>query len=810
MIPEKFYTTGSVGEIETTSELSAITDENFLSDFAYPYLMGYATPENTPACLSPIKITHSAGELTLSPEPLSNIGWGYCVRNFQAYAGAIVTTDGETMRRYSPVSTPQIRFINDIEMSRVVNQGQITITFFAEFIQNGKYVDGVGTDGFVRGGTDAGSVLPSRFFTETYNITDFIDICKNDGVLIDRVLTNTGSASPIYNIPFHIELTANDFPRPENSDDLRGVFLDFTATAGCHVFVAIAGYSFAFPQYVHSDDTETALQLVPFSAFSADDKKHMYIPPVEPTNQAMRCKYNKTTHIFSDFSPVGDSQRPAYAYDSVDGYILGGFNFGKIDETDGINDIVYPGKNYGIRRNYYVEYEGISGDVVTLRIQSIYSLYDVYNFVLLWHKHAVSQSDISPSYNNNIYTTFFTQSDEYSGEYMNGTLTDISARLRPWQFPAVSITANRFTPDDIPTPDQDADSTGDDIHDTDFNNITIGAGNNFVTLYGMTSAGVSDMGEKLWASLSDPTYWQTVGTVFTNDFSINPADMLKYFLSLRYFPFNLGALPHGTSDGVFIGRATAPLLPSAGVASPIRMQKSIAQLDGGRLTIRRKFNDFRDFEPCTTVQIHVPFCGTVDVPASEVVGKTLYLTYKIDLQTGAMLGVIAVQSNTYYVIATVAGSCGASIPITANNNIEFLQRIATVAGSGFSGGISGGIKGASVGGEVGAVAGAIAGSIGGGVGALAGLPPVTVHKQGNASGFANLGGVPCAYVTIQRQRYSVPENYGHTTGYACDVSETIGNLSGFAVCENVDTSGLTCNATERAEIKRLLESGIYI
>lgn len=417
-------------------------------------------------------------------------------------------------------------------------------------------------------------------------------------------------------------------------------------------------------------------------------------------------------------------------------------------------------------------------------------------------------------YTENSWCPEVLDNGEFTGNLLNGDLTE--GDVQPWQW--TNINVNTFTEDDVPeyeppSPSGDeTDSGGDDIRTTDWTVNPVSAANNFITLYGLNYKTLADFGQKMWASLADPDFWKMVGTAFTNDFSINPADMMKYFVSLRFFPFDLSELNHTLASGIYIGRAATPISPTpfTGIPSPIRLTNNIAQLSGGRLTIRRYYNDFRDFEPCTTVQIHVPFCGSVDVPASEVMGHEMDLTYKIDLQTGAMLAVLGVASNTYYVIATLAGTCGATIPITANNNIEFLQRIATVGSGLIGGGVSGAVKGATVGGEVGAVVGAVAGTVGGGVGALAGLPPVTVHKQGNASGFANLGGVPYAYATVQRGRFERPDNYGHTTGFACDFSATIGSLSGFTVCDNVDTSGLTCNADERDEIKRLLESGVYV
>lgn len=488
------------------------------------------------------------------------------------------------------------------------------------------------------------------------------------------------------------------------------------------------------------------------------------------------------------------------------GHVMGGFN----------GRIPYTFFAYGSSDRYYVfgnmiVWKYTSSQTRIARIFTSSEIAKIYSGLFT----RISTTGVNPAYgfSDIIAYPLFNDDNSPKWEYVTGLQSDIQSQLQPWQY--TNITANTFTGDDIPeyeppSPSDDTDSGGDDIRPYDWTNLRIGAANNFVTLYGMTAETVADFGQQMWANLADPAFWQMVGTVFTNDFSINPADMMKYFISLRYFPFDVADFAHSTATGIYVGRAATPIAPSIGVAYPIRVTNNVVQVDGGRLTIRRYYNDFRDFEPCTTVQIHVPFCGSVDVPASEVMGHEMDLTYKIDLQTGAMLAVLGVTSNTYYVIATLAGTCGATIPITANNNIEFLQRIATVGSGLIGGGVSGAVKGATVGGEVGAVVGAVAGTVGGGVGALAGLPPVTVHKQGNASGFANLGGVPYAYATVQRGRFERPANYGHTTGFACDFSATIGSLSGFTVCDNVDTSGLTCNADERDEIKRLLESGVYV
>lgn len=801
MIKNDFYPTAGTSnyDFDITAVFMSLPDE-FKTDMGRQYLMGYCDVEHMPACCTPVYFNHTADELSFLADNSQNYGFGFARWTYDGGAapGNLYYIDGDNNIVRSWGVNYDFAFINRGEMCRVNANNTVEIFVEALFIQDDFY-DGDKCTRLLNGGLEAGSINNLGGVWLSFTFTDFVNMIVNDAPIVNGAYTGTGGAA---GVTFNITVRPSDFG--DSSDPYARHYVTWDAGNGYYVYFCIEGIRMSGNTPVYYNETSYPANIVPFFMIPHTTDKKSIIVPGSYIQSCIRFRYENGAF-------TGILQGAAYGYnqatDFVNNAIYGGFNNGTLS-VNAVNfsdaTLSQPRRNVFFINNFYGVFLGAG----LFRLYPLYTPRDIYNYLCLYHKHTATPSD---NYSAADTVTVFDATDAPTFETVSGTLSEIAARLRPWQFPNVDISVNDFTPDDIPIPEpEDADSTGDDIRDTDFNVSVIGAGNNFVTLYAMSSDGVSDMGKQLWASLSDPTYWQTVGTVFTNDFSINPADMLKYFLSLRYFPFNLSNLPHSTASGIYIGRASAPLAPSTGIPYPLRMQKSICQLDGGSLTIRRKYNDFRDFEPCTTVQIHVPFCGTVDVPASEVVGKTLYLSYKIDLQTGAMLGVIAVQSNTYYVIATVAGSCGASIPITANNNIEFLQRIATVAGSGISGGISGGIKGASVGGEVGAVAGAIVGGVGGGVGALAGLPPVTVHKQGNASGFANLGGVPCAYVTIQRQRYSIPENYGHTSGYACDVSETVGNLSGFAVCENVDTSGLSCNATERAEIKRLLESGIYI
>lgn len=458
---------------------------------------------------------------------------------------------------------------------------------------------------------------------------------------------------------------------------------------------------------------------------------------------------------------------------------------------------------------------------VNVSVHPIVPLEEIYKHLALSIRAAL-QVGYLPVYGyseNTVWAPLVKDDGQFTAKLISGNLSNDSFKnkLQPWQYDLDEWEENTYTDEDRPpysppSPETDDRFGGEDIRGNDFINTIISAGNNFTTLYTLTQETLSDFGASMWASLADPNYWHLVGVEFSNDFSINPADMMKYFISLRYFPLDLKS--YGTSvAGIYIGRATTPISPSVGVGFPMTLNRNVIQVDGGSVQVLLDNNgtdDFRMFDPNTQVSVFVPFCGSVQLAASEVYGLELSLKYTIDLQTGSLKATIYVSgSGKYAIIATLGGTCSSDIQITANNNIEFMQRIASVITGTVTQTGSMAMQGAMAGGEVGAIVGAAAGALTGGVASLAGLPPVTVHKQGTASGFAEYGGSTRAYVTIQTGIYNVPSDFNKVYGWRCNVVYNISGVTGFTVCRNVNTSGIDCTDDEAAEIKRILESGFY-
>lgn len=793
MIKNDFYNTAATSYgIETTAPFMSI--QELIDDMGDQYLMGYV-PSDEMGVFPAVDITNAGDVITMSRKT-GNFGWGYCTWGYNSSAGpgTIYYNDNGSLVRSWGIDY-DCRFINAAEMCRLNTRPGMSI-FLSVASVNNSLIDGNKMTQFAD--FVPGQVSGVYDGWLEFTIDAYHDIIKNDTPFFDSDVTLIEEGKTV-----HLTLRPSDFENGELKFALMPTEYDFM------LHCRIVGFRMGTSRYYHEYNNIPDVNIMPFFQIPHNDGKMILMPGSLDFTQIIITYQNGG--IVASRGYDGSYYNNKYIQNGDNATVFGGFDFGSVSVND--IDFTYAlahGGGWAFVGNYvFVIIRGGSGNSAAFRVNAMYTPRDVYNYVRFFHKRTDTPSD---SYSAADNVTVFDPTETPTFDTVSGALSEIVARLRPWQLPNVDITANTFTPEDIPIPEpEDADSSGDDIADTNFSTAIIGAANNFVTLYALSSDCLSDIGKHLWAKLSDPNYWQTVGTVFSNDYSINPADILRYFLAVRYFPFDLFNESHVTTGGVYIGRASEPIPMSYGIPFPIRLRKCVAQLDGGYVTIPRKYNDFRDYEPCTTVQLTIPFCGSVEIPASEVMGKTLHITYKVDLQTGAMLSVVSVASNTNYVIATAAGSCGASIPITANNNIEFLQRIATVTEHGITGGLNGARRGAFAAGELGAVTGAVIGTTVGQVSALAGLPPVAIHKQGNASGFANLGGVACAYVTIQRQRYEVPSNYGHTSGYACDISATIGNLSGYVVCSNVDTTSIPgFTANEVAEIKRLLESGVYV
>ena len=239
----------------------------------------------------------------------------------------------------------------------------------------------------------------------------------------------------------------------------------------------------------------------------------------------------------------------------------------------------------------------------------------------------------------------------------------------------------------------------------------------------------------------------------------------------------------------------------------------------GPYTIDRKFGDFRDYAPYTRVSIYLPYCGWCDLP-SHVVGRQVSVKYFTDIIAATCKAVVFCSNN---IIAEAAGVIGLDIPFVADNVGAKMQAVT----AGMIAALGGGIQlGAGIGTMVSTKSGSGAkAALSGASQYLSGYSQMamafnenTTEISGKNGDGCNLAGSTNIIIKIVRPKKGsyttspyTPPGYGHGIGFVSQKQVKVNSVSGLLIADNVDTSGISgATDAERAEIKRVLESGLIV
>lgn len=310
-------------------------------------------------------------------------------------------------------------------------------------------------------------------------------------------------------------------------------------------------------------------------------------------------------------------------------------------------------------------------------------------------------------------------------------------------------------------------------------------------------------------------------------------------IDCRLYPFAItDMIGHAGYQRIKIGRT----LSDVGGVKLTNTSNCI--IDLGQCVFWDKEKDFLDYSPYTQARLYLPYCGWHTIDPAEFMGKRITGKLIVDVVTGAC-NCIIYANNIILINAT--GSIGVEIPMTGTDSAAFasqtinasMQCISNIvqAGSDIIGGMGNISKGTSLtrsatdisrlsssrasdyklgssmqteGGQqfstgLGAAADAVY------AGWKAHTVPVQYEMAGAASPACANWLPQYAYFVIDRPVPLIPDNYGHTIGFACCESGQLSGYSGFTVCSNVDTSGFAqATESERAELKALLEAGVYL
>ena len=170
----------------------------------------------------------------------------------------------------------------------------------------------------------------------------------------------------------------------------------------------------------------------------------------------------------------------------------------------------------------------------------------------------------------------------------------------------------------------------------------------------------------------------------------------------------------------------------------------------------------------------------------------------VDITTGSCTAVVFADNIP---IIYKNGNIGVEIPMSGTNSAEYASRI------------MGGLTSAATDLTLGAASGnpvQMATAVGGITDAAMSSNTTIYNTAGSSSPACGLWQPQNCYFIINRPIPIVPDNYGHTVGYACNYTANLSSLSGFTCCYNVDLSSLYASDEEMEEITSLLANGIYL
>lgn len=222
----------------------------------------------------------------------------------------------------------------------------------------------------------------------------------------------------------------------------------------------------------------------------------------------------------------------------------------------------------------------------------------------------------------------------------------------------------------------------------------------------------------------------------------------------------------------------------------------------GRVQIPRPTDTFLDFEPYTTLELYVPFCGWCSLPPSLCVGKEIVVKLYTNVPLCSCRVVVEVGGCA---VAHMQGVWGSMVPFTSDGsaikNAEVTKNVIDVLGSAIVG-----VAGAATGSEM-AIAAGITGAIGSAT--QAGLNSrknygYYVGSSGDSTTF-NMGN-RCWYKLVYPEP-DIPSSYGHVVGYICNKTMGITNGMGFTIIDDPRIN-VNCTDVERDELRELLLKGV--
>lgn len=308
-----------------------------------------------------------------------------------------------------------------------------------------------------------------------------------------------------------------------------------------------------------------------------------------------------------------------------------------------------------------------------------------------------------------------------------------------------------------------------------------GSGSGFSRVWKVTQANLNALGAILWSS----SFFDTLIKSFSS-----PIDSI---VALNIVP-SIASVPVGANKNIVLGNFTTDIS-----VPPVTSQ--FFSIDMGTYTFEEYWASALDYSPYTSIQLFLPYIGNVDISPDDVMDKTLNVVYRCDIITGQILASIIVDGT---VLFSQTGNFSMTVPFSGANFGEIYKSVIQgtvgavtgIAGAVATGGASGIAMGATM--TASATSGAVTGS------------KIQYQRGGSTNMSAGYMGIQRCYVIITRPIQSLAVDYRRFQGYPSNITEVLGNLSGFTAIESIHLENVPATDEEKNEIIKLLQEGVIL
>lgn len=359
----------------------------------------------------------------------------------------------------------------------------------------------------------------------------------------------------------------------------------------------------------------------------------------------------------------------------------------------------------------------------------------------------------------------------------------------------------------------------------------------FTRIYNPSLSQVQDLARYLWTEDSViETIWNKIKQFFEN-----PMDAI---IGFNLVPVQV---PNGGTENFKL------LFIDTGVSMTVAANQFV-DVDCGTLEMKPYYGSALDYSPYTKISCFLPFIGNVSLNVDEVMGRTLAVSYRVDICSGSCVAYIEVDGNAIY---QYSGHCAISIPFSAADFTSYVNTAISVgklAGAALTAGagaaaaigtadavqqtnqvvtttqITQTARNPTTGRQIttgtqttvetreapvdqsstqASFSGVTPQNVSNTVGAIMSSKPHIEHS-GSFSGNSGYLGVRRPFVIIERPNMCMPSNFQSLNGFPSMITLELGSCKGFTRVQQVQLKDTCATNPEQAEILELLKSGVIL